>query len=116
MSTVDDLLDDAHWANVQDPIKQMFLSLSKAMRTQASAIRDLDRRCSERTTADHVARLVQEELTRMVSKQDAKELLFQIESKASSREVRQLQEQLDSANQRLASLSEETSRQQQTIS
>ncbi|RYG62680.1 hypothetical protein EON64_17425, partial [archaeon] len=115
MSTVDDLLDDAHWANVQDPIKQMFLSLSKAMRVQASAIRDLDRRCNERVTIDQASRLIQEDMCRMVSKQDAKELVFQIEAKASARDLRHLQEELDAANKRIASLSEESSRQQQSI-
>ena len=44
---MDDALDDVHWVNVQDPIKNMFLALSKAIRVQSISIRDLERRLSE---------------------------------------------------------------------
>lgn len=82
---MDDLLDDAHWRNVQDPVKQMFLSLSKALRVQAASIRDLDRKCSDHLTADQVAHIVRDKFDQACSKQDATQLIYQLDSKVSDK-------------------------------
>ena len=38
------LNDENQWVNIQDPIKQMITSITKAVRTQSAGIRDLDRK------------------------------------------------------------------------
>jgi len=87
MLAVDDLLEDTHWINVQDPIRQMFLAISKAIRVQAAGIRDLDAKCSNYVTHDFAQRLIKESADQSCSKQDATQIIYQIESKASSKDV-----------------------------
>ena len=41
---MEDLMEDNQWYNIQDPIKQMITSITKAVRTQSAGIRDLDRK------------------------------------------------------------------------
>jgi hypothetical protein len=41
---MDELMEDHQWVNIQDPIKQMITSITKAIRTQSAGIRDLDRK------------------------------------------------------------------------
>lgn len=56
MSTPEGLREPASWANVQDPVRQMLSALTKAVRTQAAGIRDLDRaveRLPSKTNVEH---------------------------------------------------------------
>jgi hypothetical protein len=41
---MDELMEDNQWYNIQDPVKQMITSITKAVRTQSAGIRDLDRK------------------------------------------------------------------------
>jgi hypothetical protein len=42
--TMEELMEDNQWINIQDPVKQMITSITKAIRTQSAGIRDLDRK------------------------------------------------------------------------
>jgi hypothetical protein len=87
MFGVDDALDDAHWANVQDPIKQMFLAITKAIRSQSAGIRDLDRKCSDFVTNDRANGLIQQAYDKSCSKQDATQIIYKIDTKASEKDL-----------------------------
>ena len=87
MFGVDDALDDAHWVNVQDPIKQMFLAITKAIRSQSAGIRDLDRKCSEFVTNDRAHGLIQQSFDKCCSKQDATQIIYKMDTKASDKEL-----------------------------
>lgn len=91
MMAMDDLMEDTHWINVQDPIRQMFLAISKAIRVQASGIRDLDTKCSNYVTHDLVQRMVKEAFDQTCNKQDATQIIYQIESKAPAKDVHALE-------------------------
>ncbi len=86
MLAVDDILDDAHWVNVQDPIKQMFLSITKALRVQASSIRELDRKCSDFVTKDFVRHQVHTVEDSVCSKQDATQIIYQMQNKVDQKD------------------------------
>lgn len=88
---VEDFLDDKHWTNVQDPIKHMFLSLSKAIRIQSAGIRDLDSKCSNYVTIDSMKRYMKENIDQTCSKQDATQLIYQLETKVNDKEFRSLE-------------------------
>ncbi len=92
---VDDLLDDSQWRNVQEPIKQMFLSLSKAMRVQSAGLRDLDHRCDRFVTTDAVKDMVNKYTQSFCSKEDATQIIYQLEKKAAEKDVSALEHRLD---------------------
>jgi hypothetical protein len=87
MFGIDDALDDAHWANVQDPIKHMFLAITKAIRSQAAGIRDLSRKCDDFVTHDRANNLIHNSFEKSCSKQDATQIIHKIDTKASERDV-----------------------------
>jgi hypothetical protein len=91
MLAVDDILDDAHWVNVQDPIKQMFLSITKALRVQASSLRELDRKCSDFVSKDFVRHQVHTVEEGVCSKQDATQIIYQLQQKVDQKEYIALQ-------------------------
>jgi hypothetical protein len=93
--SVDDILDNAHWANVQDPIKQMFLALSKALRVQAAGLRDLDRKCNEHLSQEQVGHMVRDAFEQTCSKQDATQLIYELETKVSDKRYLQAEAKLD---------------------
>ena len=95
MLGADDILDDAHWTNVQDPIRKMFMSLTKEIRAQSAGIRDLDKKYSELITVDAAERLVRDNVSSCCSKQDATQLIYQIDAKATAKEVAVLESKLD---------------------
>lgn len=93
-----DALDDAHWINLQDPIKQMFLAITKAIKSQASGIRDLDRKCSEFVTFEGAESLVKRSFDAACTKQDATQILYQIDSKTSEKDTARLEAKLSQVN------------------
>lgn len=95
MFGVDDALDDAHWVNVQDPIKQMFLAITKAIRSQSAGIRDLDRKCSEFVTNERANNLIQQSADKCCSKQDATQIIYKIDTKASDKDLAVVDSRLD---------------------
>ncbi len=80
---VDEILDDAHWTNVQDPVRQMFSALTKAMRTQSAGIRDLDRKIGHSITRQDTEHILQDSMSRCCTKDNAIEIMRQIDTKAS---------------------------------
>lgn len=106
MIGADDTLDDIHWVNVQDPIKQMFLSLTKAIRTQAAGIRDLDRRCSEMIPFDAAERMIKDHVNTCCTKQDATQLIYQIDTKATEKDVAVLDSRIQQAFSQIERLNE----------
>lgn len=88
---VDDLLDDAHWMNVQDPIKQMFLSITKALRVQSASIRELDRKCSDYVSRDFVKHQLQTLQDSTCSKADGTQIIYQLQNKIDQRDYIALQ-------------------------
>ncbi len=87
-------MDNAHWVNVQDPIKQMFLSLTKALRVQAAGIRDLDRKYEGLVPIDMAERMIKEQINTCCTKQDATQLIYQIDTKAGEKDVAVLESKL----------------------
>lgn len=55
----DEIIDDANWINVQGPIRQTFSALTKAVRSQACGIRDLDRKLDTMITEENAILLSQ---------------------------------------------------------
>lgn len=104
MLGVDDSLDDAHWANVQDPIKQMFLALTRAIRSQAAGIRDLDRKCADFMTKDMTTHFVEKSFDKACSKQDATQIIYKVDSKASDKSVAVLESKLEQAHEEISKL------------
>jgi hypothetical protein len=94
MFGADDVLDDMHWKNVQDPIKQMFLTLTKAIKVQAAGMRDLDRKCNELIPYDAAERLIKERFDSCCTKQDATQLIYQIDTKAGDKELSVLESRI----------------------
>jgi hypothetical protein len=91
MLGVDDMLDDVHWTNVQDPIKQMFLSITKALRVQAAGIRDLDRKCNDYATRDYIQHQLQNVRETTCSKHDATQIIYQLDAKVSAKDFSYLE-------------------------
>ena len=87
MFGVDDTLDEARWKNVQDPIKSMFLALTKAVRSQAAGIRDLDKKYADCISRDTSRRMLQDAFDIVCSKHDATEMLLQIDRKVNEKDV-----------------------------
>jgi len=77
--------------NVQDPIKNMFLALTKAIRVQSSSIRDLERRLSEVPTERMAGTMIQKAIEGVCSKQDATQILYQLETKAGLKEIHNIE-------------------------
>lgn len=78
----DDMMDEAMWTNVQDPVRQMFLTMTKAIRTQSAGLRDLDRKIGYLISRDSAEKLVIESTSKCCSKSDAAEIMIHVESKA----------------------------------
>lgn len=51
--------EDIQWINIQDPIKQMITSITKAVRTQSAGIRDLDRKIGYLASTESTQALVE---------------------------------------------------------
>ncbi len=102
MFGMDDALDDAHWVNVQDPIKQMFVAITKAIRAQSAGIRDLDRKCSEYVTHDRAQGLIQHSIDKTCSKQDATQIIYKMDSKASEKDLAVVASKLDQVSSALS--------------
>jgi hypothetical protein len=94
MIGADDILDDLHWTNVQEPIRQMFLSITKAIRAQAAGIRDLDRKSTDFITNESAQRLVKDYCALCCSKKEATELIHQIETRVSEKSFYSLESKL----------------------
>lgn len=94
-SSPEDFLDDKHWVNVQDPIKQMFLSLSKAIRVQGAGLRELDRKSSDYITTDVLKRFLKEQNELHCSKQDATQIIYQLDTKANEKDFHSLENKVN---------------------
>jgi hypothetical protein len=90
-----DILNDKHWINVQDPIKQMFSSLSKAVRIQGAGLRDLDSKCSNYMTMENCKKLLRDQYEITCSKADATQLIYQIENKVNVKEFSSLEDKVN---------------------
>jgi hypothetical protein len=97
MFGVDDALDDAHWVNVQDPIKQMFLAVTKAIRAQSAGIRDLSRKSEEYVTHERARTLVEESATNLCSKEAATQLIYKMDTKVCQTDFHRLEATLSHA-------------------
>lgn len=106
MFGADDTLDDIHWLNIQDPIKQMFLSLTKAIRTQAAGIRDLDRKCNDMISIDAAERMVKDHFNTCCTKQDATQLIYQIDTKAGDKDLAILDNRIQQALHQIEKLND----------
>ena len=98
---VDDILDDAHWTNVQDPVRQMFSSLTKAIRTQSVGVRDLDRKIGYLISKEQVDHLMSNLEMRCCNKEDATDIMKHVDSKASHEVVAGIDAKLSKVNLRL---------------
>lgn len=112
----DEALDDAHWVNVQDPIKQMFIAITKAIRSQSASIRDLDRKCADFVTNDRAHNLIEQSYNKSCSKQDATQIIHKIDTKASERDVAVLESKLMQALGMIDKLSDSLHEQSLAIS
>jgi len=112
---MDDAFDDVHWVNVQDPIKNMFLALSKAIRVQSSSIRDLERRLSEMPTERDAGSMIQRAIEGVCSKQDATQILYQLDNKASSKEMHTMESRYSQLSSQMDHMNETISHQSSTI-
>jgi hypothetical protein len=90
-----EFLNDKHWMNVQDPIKQMFSSFSKALRIQGAGLRDLDTKCSNYITLENCKKLLRDQFEMTCSKADATQLIYQIENKANVKEFNALEDKMN---------------------
>jgi hypothetical protein len=97
--------EQRNWKNVQEPIRQMFLSLSKAIRIQAAGIRDLDRKMTtEYVTNDSLKRVVSDISENTCSKEDGTQLIFQMETKAKEKDFLVLEHRVEQVNTLLSPL------------
>lgn len=104
----EDLVDDIHWVNVQDPVRQMLTSISKAIRAQSSGIRELDKKTEFLVSRDLAEKLILDGISKCSSKHDFAMLSGHVESKASL-------EALSSLDSRIATLSNQLSRVSETL-
>ena len=93
----DDILDDFQWQNVQEPVKIMFTALTKAIRTQAVDIRDLDRRLSNAVTTENASRLVIDGVNKCYSRDQGHDLEIITSRKADLHYVDSLETRLSQA-------------------
>ncbi len=91
MLGLEDIGDDGRWMNVQDPIKGMFLALTKAVRSQAVGIRELDNKYNNLVSYDNARRLIKDTFELCCSKQDATQMLFQIDRRVEEKEFAMLE-------------------------
>ena len=82
MNSVDDLIDESVWINVQDPVRQMIAAITKAVRTQSAGIRDLDRKIVGLVTKDMLERTVGENMATTCSKHEAKDMVREIDARS----------------------------------
>lgn len=68
LSSPDGLREPISWANVQDPVRQMLSALTKAVRTQAAGIRDLDRAVERLPSRSNVDQTVAEAIATCATK------------------------------------------------
>lgn len=90
-----DGLEESEWTNVQDPVRQMFTALTKAVRTQSAGIRDLDRKVGHFVTKDSLDSVVSDLRSKSCSKEDATDIMRHIETKASADVVNNLDSKLN---------------------
>ena len=94
---MEDLIDDNNnysnhnWINVQDPIKQMFLSLTKAIRSHSAGIRDLDKKLtgsiSSSIRPEGIEKMIHEYMNLYCcSKADATAMIYKSQSDHSAME------------------------------
>ena len=79
---VDDILDEVHWTNVQDPVKQMFAALTKAVRTQSAGMRDIDRKIGYLISKESAEHLVEDIASRLCTKTEVVEIMRHIDTKS----------------------------------
>lgn len=92
---MEDGLDQMNWQMMQDPVKQIFLSFSKALRVQAASLREVDRKCAALLSADQVGRLIRESFDQACSKQDATQLIYQLEAKVDQKDFTDLEDKVE---------------------
>jgi GTP cyclohydrolase I len=68
LGSSDGLREPSSWANVQDPVRQMLSALTKAVRTQAAGIRDLDRAVERLPSRANVDQTVTEAIAACATK------------------------------------------------
>lgn len=91
MFGVDDVLDDIHWVNVQDPIKQMFLAITKSIRIQSVTIRDLERKTSEYCNENQIDYKINKAIDNVCTKDAATQILHQIDNKINIKDYTHLE-------------------------
>lgn len=87
-------MEDVVWTNVQLPVQHMFLSLTKALRVQAAAIKELDSKCKSFATKEQLQQSVGSITENTCSKHDATQIIYQLESKVSERDYNSTQAKL----------------------
>lgn len=70
-----DDIEEMQWINVQDPVRQMITSITKAVRTQSAGIRDLDRKIGFLASTDTVHAMISEASARSFQKQASLKVL-----------------------------------------
>ncbi len=66
---MEDISDNNKWINVQEPIREIITSIAKAVRTQSTGIRDLDRKLGYCITKDNVEKLVYDHFSKCYNKE-----------------------------------------------
>eukprot|EP00981_Chlorochromonas_danica_P004287 scaffold865_cov160-Ochromonas_danica.AAC.6 len=92
---MEDGLDQMNWQMMQDPMKQIFLSFSKALRVQAASLREVDRKCAALLSPDQVGRLIRESFDQVCTKQDATQLIYQLEAKVDQKDFNDLEDKVE---------------------
>jgi len=91
----DHSFSSSKWINIQEPVKDILQSLSKAIHTQAIDIQAIDTRLNEKyIPSDKLEGLLLDLLNGLISKDESKEILHKIEEKANNNDIRLLDNRL----------------------
>eukprot|EP01036_Dinobryon_divergens_P026719 gene26719-35398_t len=85
-----------NWVNIQEPVREMFIALSKGQRVLAGSIKDLDVKQStlSKELAAEFGRALRQLQERSCSKDDGTQMLMELGRKANEDSLNQLREEI----------------------
>lgn len=118
MLGIDDMIDESVWVNVQDPVKQMITAITKAVRTQSTAIRDIDRKINNNlVTNDVLDKQINTNLSKVSLKTEIKDIVREMDLRTNelSSNFTNYEEKLSDISNKLTKINELLNNQNITI-
>eukprot|EP00981_Chlorochromonas_danica_P005952 scaffold1243_cov173-Ochromonas_danica.AAC.13 len=115
MLGIDELINESHWRNVQDPVRQAFMMVDKILKEQDHMIRALSQKCNEFVTVDQANLMIRNQADHLYSKSEASHLIYQLDNKVSQQQYCQVERKLDEVIRSKETLQLQVASQEKTI-